>query len=175
MRIVQHQKNLSAMAKSNRETRRAKAISVEEDHALGPIVQEEIFYRKFDEGLPKDCCSDQVHILVSVYKYRVWVEQYDTCDQVWYLVGDSFHYKGVEIGQSFINREFNTHNPRTILRIIKERCGGPHAIERFIHLCRSSSEYFCIHEQGPQRDNLIRHFYKAPLGDVCHNLIAANK
>ena len=175
MRIVQHQKILSAMANSNRETRRAKAISVEEDRALGPIVQEEIFYRKFEEGVPKDCYSDQVRILISVYKYRVWVEQYDTCDQVWYLVGDSFHYKGVEISRHFINRELNTHNPRTILRIIKERCGGPLAVERFVHLCKSTSEYFCIHEQGPQRDNLIGLFYNEPLSDICNCLLAAKE
>jgi len=147
------------MEKKNRETARAKVDSVEEDYRLGPIVQEEIFFRSFGSDAPKDSSSDEVRILVSVYKFRVWVEQFDTCDQVWYVVGESFHDIRVEIARCIIDRKFKTHDPRVIAETIKKRFGGPHAIRRFIEFCRSTAWYFTIHESGPQRDNLIGRMY----------------
>mgnify|MGYP007056170145 CR=1 FL=1 len=79
------------MGKGNRETVREWVDTVEEDLALGPIVQEEIFSHFFGADAPADSEADEVHILVSVYKYRVFVAQYDTCGQVWDLFGDAFH------------------------------------------------------------------------------------
>ena len=159
------------MRKKNRETARAKADTVEADFALGPILQEEIFFERFDD-VPPDCASDQVRILVSVYKYRVWVEQFDTCDQVWYVLGDAFHDIRVEIARCVIDREFKTHDPKTIVQIIRERFGGPHAVQRFATFCRSTAWDFSIHESGPQRDNLIRRMYSDPIGDLCFELYA---
>ena len=66
---VQSKTTLFTMRKKNRETARAKADTAEADFALGPILQEEIFFERFDD-VPSDCASDQVRILVSVYKYR---------------------------------------------------------------------------------------------------------
>ena len=147
------------MEKKNRETARAKVDSVEEDYHLGPIVQKEMFYKSFGSAAPKDSSSDEVRILVSVYKYRVWVEQYDTCSSVWYVVGDSFHDIRVEIARCIIDKKFKTHDPEVIADTIITRFGGPHAIQRFIEFCRSTAWYFTIHESGPQRDNLIGRMY----------------
>ena len=147
------------MVKKNRETARAKVDSVEEDFHLGPIIQKEIFFKSFGS----DSCSDEVRILVSVYKYRVWVEQFDTTPSVWYVVGESFHDIRVEIARCIIDKELMTHDPEAIAETIKNRFGGPHAIQRFIEFCRSTAWYFSVHESGPQRDNLIGRMYASDI------------
>lgn len=147
------------MVKKNRETARARVDSVEEDFHLGPIIQKEIFYKSFGSDAPKGSSSDEVRILVSVYKYRVWVEQFDTTDTVWYVVGESFHDIRVEIARCVIDKAFKSHDPEVIAETIKNRFGGPHAIQRFIEFCRSTAWDFTIHESGPQRDNLIGRMY----------------
>ena len=156
------------MSKAIRET-------VEDDLILGPLYQEEIFSKDFGSDAPEDSEADQVHILVRVFKYRVFVEQYDTCDQVWCLVGESFHDIQVEIARCIIDRKFKTHNPKKIVRIIRERFGGPHAVHRFAAFCRSTAWDFTIHESGPQRANLIRRMYSEPIGDMCLGLYASKE
>lgn len=144
------------MGKSNRETARERVETIEEDLALGPIVQKEIFSHYFGAEAPKDSEADEVHILVSIYKYRVFVAQYDTCGQVWDLFGDGFHEIKVGISRRAVEKAFRTRDTETIVRTVRERFGGPQAVHRFASFCRKTAEYFIIEECGPQQANLIR-------------------
>lgn len=147
------------MTTRNREIARTKVNSVEEDFYLGPIVQDEIFYKHFGTDAPKDSSSDEVHIIVSVYKYRVWVEQVDTFGPVWDVLRESFHDIRVEIARCIIDKKFETNDPKVVLDIIKKRFGGPNAIHHFVEFCKSTAWDFTIHESGPQRDNLVSRMY----------------
>ena len=147
------------MVKKSRETARARVESVAADFALGPILQEVIFHKCFGTDAPKDSCSDEVRILVSVYKYRVWVEQFDTSAPAWDVLGESFHEIRVEIARCIIDKKFGTHDPKEIADTIRERFKGPHAVRLFADFCRSTAWDFSIHEGGPQRDNLIARMY----------------
>ena len=158
------------MRKKNRETAREKVDSVEEDYALGPIVREEIFSQYFGADAPDNSEANEVHIVVCVYKFRVYVEQYDTCDQVWCLFGDGFHEIHVGISRWIIDKKLNTHDPKAIAQIIKKRFDGPYAAHKFAAFCRSTAEEFTIRENGPQRANLIRRMYSDPIGDLCLGL-----
>ena len=144
------------MGKGNRETVRERVDTVEEDLALGPIVQEVIFSHFFGADAPADSEADEVHILVSVYKYRVFVAQYDTCGQVWDLFGDAFHEIKVGISRRAVEKAFQTHDTETIVSTVRERFCGLHAVRRFASFCRSTGESFSIEESGPQRTNLVR-------------------
>lgn len=144
------------MGKSNRETARERVDTVKEDLALGPIVQEEIYSHSYGADAPEDSEADEVHILVSVYKYRVYVEQYDTCGQVWDLFGEGFHEIKVGISRRAVEKALRTRDTETIARTVRESFGGPQAVRRFASFCRSTAEYFSIEECGPQRANLVR-------------------
>ena len=152
---VQSKIILTFMEKSNRESARAKVTSVEEDLWLGPIVQEELYYHSFVEDAPSDATADEVRILASVYKYRVLVEQLSTSAAVWGVLREYSHAISVEISRRAIDKALGTNDSHAIAQAIKERFSGPHAIQHFAAFCRSTAEYFTIHEDGPQRDNLI--------------------
>ena len=143
------------MEKTNRESARAKVTSVEEDLWLGPIVQEMLFYQSFGTDAPSDATADEVHILASVYTYRVLVEQFSTSAAVWGVLREYSHAISVEISRRAIDKALGVSGPQAIVKAIKGRFSGPHAIQHFATFCRSTAEYFTIHEDGPQRDNLI--------------------
>lgn len=152
------------MEKTNRETARASATSVEEDRMLGPIIQKEIFYKQFPhpENGPWPM---EVRIFVSVYKYRILVEQFDTTSTVWGVLRDSLHSVWVEAPRKEIDKRLLTDDPNEIATAIEKLFNGPFAVQRFATYCRQIGVYFSIHEDGPVRYDLIRMYYCCPLNE----------
>lgn len=129
--------------------------TVEEDLIAGPLLQKEIYHHDFPNinSLP-----DQTHILVSIYKYRVVVGQFDTNEQVWDVVGDSFHSIEVYTARMATERALKVRSDSDILKAIEEGFPGPRTIDRWIEFCREKICDQTIVESGPGRDDLIKAF-----------------
>lgn len=157
------------MKKTNRETARARANSVEQDRMLGPIIQKEIFYKQLPhpENGPWPM---EVRIFVSVYKYCILVEQFDTTSTVWGVMRDGLHSVWVEAPRRDIDKRLLTNDPKKVADAIEKLFNGPFAVQRFATYCRQIGVYFTIHEDGPVKYDLIRMYYTCPLNDNIYYL-----
>lgn len=127
-----------------------------------PLLQKEIYYHDFsDKNLnPPNSKSmpDETRILVSIYKYRVVVGQFDTTEQVWYVVGESFHSIEVYTSRIATERALKVRSDSDILKAIEEGFPGPRTIDRWIEFCREKICDMSIEESGPGREDLIKAF-----------------
>ena len=128
-----------------------KRNAVEEDLQWGPLKMKDIFFKKYSS-------RDEVHILVKVYKYRVFVGQFDTTSEVWDVVGEAFHSIEVEVARYWFDRKFKTKSEDEVIEIIEKHFPGPNTIESFCAICRECGTDFSIHEGGPVSNDLIKKF-----------------
>jgi len=128
-----------------------KRDTVESDLASGPIKRKEIFFKEYGE-------DNEVHILVKVYKYRVFVGQFDTTSVVCDIVGDAFHSIEVEVARYWFDKEFKSKSNDDVIAVIEKRFPGPKSIEAFCSFCRECGTDFTIHEGGPVKYDLIRKY-----------------
>jgi len=130
--------------------------TVEQDLQWGPIKQKEIFFKNYSgEG--------EVHTLVMVFKYRVYVSRHDTTEQVWGVVGESFHYVEVHAARYSIEQSLGVKGEDNIIAEIERRFPGLRGIEAYCEFCRDHAFDFSIHEGGPRDFNLVEKYEKAPL------------
>ena len=156
-----------------REAARAKIDTVEEDKRLGPIIIVELWYHDFVEELKserREPGADRTHIHLEIYKYRVVVTRYDVVDVPWSLFNEYTHMVSVETSRDAIEKALNKEDTSAIVKALSSRLTGPYAAEKFIAFCRGTARYFTIHEDGPADCDLVRHFYKTPLGGIVQAL-----
>lgn len=127
--------------------------TVEEDLSWGPLLEKELFFKEY--GL-----DGEVHILAKIFKYRVFVSQFDTSAQVWDVAGDSFHSVEVEAPRCEVERALGFRDDQGLLDAVARRFSGPFAVEQFQAFCRSRAFRFSTHEDGPFGDDLILKYEK---------------
>ena len=136
--------------------------TVEEDLIAGPLLQKEIYYQDFSERNLNPAHSkihaEETHIIVSVYKFRILVAQYDTTDQAWAIVGDSFHSIEVCTPRTATERALNATLDADILETIEKGFPGPMTIDKWLEFCRENICSISIEEEGPASEDLIRRF-----------------
>ena len=156
-----------------REAARAKVDSVEKDHQLGPITIIELWSHDFTEELKSqgvELGADITHIQLEIYKYRAFVTRYDVTDVPWSLYGEYTHMVSVETSRDAIEKALKKKDTDAIVKALASRFTGPYAADKFIAFCRGTARYFSIHEDGPADCDLVRRFYKTPLGEITQAL-----
>ena len=158
---------------TGQEKARAKLDSVEEDHGLGPILIVELWSHDFTEEIKvagKKTAAEKTYIHLEIYKYRVWMHRYDVADVPWELYGEASHSVSVETPRVAIERKLQTEDTDIIAKSLAKTFNGPYAVDQFIAFLREIGWSLTIHEDGPVSDDLVRLFYKTPLGDIAQAL-----
>ena len=141
---------------------RQKRDTVEEDLMAGPLLQKETYYQDFSDRNLNSATSksraDETHILISVYRHRIVVGQFDTTEQVWDVVGDSFHSIEVLTPRTSVEKALKVKSDSDIVKAIEEGFPGPRTIDKWIAFCRENVCNMTIEETGPVKDDLIKTF-----------------
>ena len=141
-----------------------KRNTVEQDLAAGPLITQELFFKNYGAMLERkgisDSCSDESHIIVELYKYRIFISRYDTTAQVWDVVGEAFHQIRVESGRYFIERDMKLSGDEQLMEFISRRCKGPLGVEKWLEFCHKKGYDITINEGGPIRDDIIARLFK---------------
>lgn len=141
-----------------------KRNTVEQDLAAGPLLTYELYFNHFGAMLERkgitDSCSNLIHIVVELYKYRIFISRYDTTAQVWDVLGEAFHQIRVETGRYFIERDMKLSGNEQLMEFISRICKGPLGVEKWLEFCRKKGYDITIYESGPIRDDIIVRLFK---------------